>query len=643
MPGYDNITDKEKVLLYYSIKYVNEISTNFSISDLSKQYRFLMYAVSPDEIEGECTSLCQKQIWVNKSHATSVIYSLHPDATRGSIEFIDDLTCYIRDSRSEIINRIPLFEFHTLNEIIGRDSGISIFSCLLALGTWKWWKNICEMSSRYTFTLMGSQSVEDFAKYICSAFALKNYSFEFADQMAREWRQKGFAYFNADINSITPWKDIRPAIFLIKADTFSEIQSKIIETIDSLCFRITTAFIIIVLGEPNTITKQAFNTMANTVIIYHEDLKKIALAEFPANSFRDVIKNRIKLPLISPYQVEGYVHPNFFYGRQTETYTILSKANANFAIYGNRRIGKTSLLKKLVSIYTEKENVVYLDCKESAMSEEILCQNLCKSMKLPLCTLSELPNMIKEKGDKFIILLDEIDDLLAYTDGNKIFGLFRALSNEGYLRVIVAGYTTLHKLCMDLKSPLFNFFNPMKLGFLSGEDAMQLALQPMLSLGVNYERGESTVKQLLFFSSYHPNLIQRMCDELIWILDREKRRIIKDDDIQKVYNGEVFQKYVDEIFFANLSGVEQLIILQNLLEKSFDESIIYKKLQKDCPKLKVSQIEEALRNLVLTFVLEKDGKKYKYFYNHFSNIIIKQHTVEYLLSGLISEVNESLV
>jgi hypothetical protein len=634
----DYISGEEAVLLCYAYEY-QKIGSLFTITSLKRKYNFLKYLIPPENIEEICASLCKKQFINYRQQDANYSLSNSNSIDYKSPEFIDLVNNYIRTKRLEIIDRIPLNEFYNLNSLISDDPRIAFFSRLLALGDWEWWKNTCTMSNHYTSVLSKTESVGEFVPYLCEAFYLKELSFE-SKEIINHWTRDGFIYFNIAIEAITPWNGINPVVFLVKADA-AKIIPKINEIKNRLRSQKTTSFILIVLGDLDASMKQAFDALTNMIILYPNDLKKIVLAKSLKEAFRDIIKQRIELRLISPYQVDGYVQPDFCYGREYEIDMIMIKKNANFAIYGNRRIGKTTLLKKLVSIYHQTNNTIYLDCKEGINSEEALSNVLCKAIQLPPCELAMLPEIIKEKKIKFIIFLDEIDDLLDKIDTNRVFGMFRALSNEGYLRFIIAGYTSLHRLSMDLQSPFYNFFNPIKLGFISETGAKQLAFQPMLSLGVNYERGESTVKQLLFYSSTHPNLVQKMCDELIKILDKDKKRIIYEEDIKRVFEGEEFYKYVSNIFYHNISTLEQLIILQNLLVEAFDEKLIYKKLHEACPNLAIDKINEALQNLILIFVFEKDGSKYKFSYKHFPSIIKKQYPIDHLIPHLIKEVNQT--
>ncbi len=634
-----DINGEEAILLYYA--YENSKTNNsFTIQSLKRRYNFIKYLIPSENINEICTSLCNKKLINFQQHYTNYSLSSSYLTDYKPLETTNLINKYIQNKRLEIINRIPLSEFNNLNNSIKNDPWIAYFSTLPALGDWDWWKNTYIMSNRYSSVLSGSEPIGNFVLCLCESFCFKELVFESKD-ITNDWTKDGFIYFHVVIDTITPWNGIHPAVFLVKTDAVNIIP-KITEIKNKLRLQKTTSFILIVLGDLDASVKHAFDALSNIIILYPDDLKRIVLSKSLKETFRDIIKQRIELRLISPYQTDGHVQPDFCYGRENEIDMILAKEKANFAIYGNRRIGKTTLLKKLESIYRQTDNTIYLDCKEGIFSEEILSKALCKAMQLPAYDLSMLPDIIKEKKLKYIIFLDEIDDLLDKIDSNRVFGMFRALSNEGYLRFIIAGYTSLHRLCMDLHSPFYNFFNRIELGFISETGANQLAFLPMQSLNVNYEKGESTIKQLLFYSTHHPNLIQKMCDELIKILDTEKKRLIGKNDIKRVFEGEEFNKYVSDIFYHNLTALERLIILQNLLVEAFDEKLIYAKLHKECPNLEINEIDEALQNLKLIFVFQKVGSKYKFSYKHFPSIIKKQYPIDYLIPRLIKEINQGI-
>ena len=138
----------------------------------------------------------------------------------------------------------------------------------------------------------------------------------------------------------------------------------------------------------------------------------------------------------------------------------------------------------------------------------------------------------------------------------------------------------------------------------------------------------------------HPNLIQIMCDELVKLMDKKGERTITSEHITEVFRSNTFTEYVHDIFFKNAPRLSQLIILLNLLEKPFPEKNIYEKIIKQCPRISLRKINQALEELVLRFILNKKGTMYSYFYSRFPEIMKRQHNIDILIEKLTEELNE---
>jgi len=639
-----SLLPEEAYVFNYIVKF-GSFGSRFNVHNLITRFPFLRYVIPSEEIERICQTLVRKEFINFASSNDHTTFVIQLDRKNIPPPKYEELNIFMIHTYRSILERIPLSEFQPLNDHRINDPNLMSFSQLLAQGDWKWWDNVCNISLQYNKLLNENASINNFIEYICNKLKLTNCSIDGTESIMEKWLQEKVVCFTTEIEKITSWRDIRPCIFLVQGSLVLQKYNYLHAAINKMQNGGITAFLLFTIGDPDTQTRYILDAMSNVVIIYPEDLKKIALDRSLANTFRTIVKERSQLSSISPYRFEGPVPPDFFFGRESEISEILTKKTANYAIYGNRKIGKTSLLKKLQAIYqaTPTSVVIYLDCQEGINSEAILSKKICEKLDLQVCKeLSEFPEIIKKLGLEIIVLLDEIDCLLEKTDAKQLLGMFRALCNEGYMRFIVAGYMKLHKMSMDRQNPLYNFINSMRLEFLSDERAMELASKPMQNLGVVYEQSDSTVKQLLFYSSTNPSFIQMMCHQLVLLLDKDKRRIIRIEDIETVFSGKVFQEYVDGLFFVNLSLLEQLIVAQNLLTKYFDEALIFNKLEQAGLELSIEKVYNALQNLELIFLFEKNGPKYKYTYSQFPTIFKAQHDVEFLIKQLVEEIKRTM-
>jgi len=642
MVKWDEISIDEGILICYALEH-RKIGNSFTLANLKLRFPFFKYLMKDDEYPNLFESLLKKGAFIKDLEGIERSYSLVPDITESDILRRRYRLNYIQNFRQSILDRIPLEEFAELEQAERDDPTIPIFSNQLALGGKEWWKHIVITSSKYASALIDNEQLISFVRHLCSELEIALMSIDETNAQD-SWIQNGFMYFKGEIDNITPWNSIQPCIFLFKASGF---DTKMRDAILGVQHRMlskdhTVAYIYFVLENPDNIARQIIDAQTAVVKAYPEDLKKIMLAVSLKNAFRDHVKSQIDIRLISPYQIMGPVSTNFFFGRDHEIRTIVANKDANYVIYGSRRIGKTSLLKKLHQIIGNQYDTVFVDC-EGTRTIQALCIDLSKKMGLTECkSLDELSNRVKDGKKRFAVFLDEFDAVLNEKNADEILQTFRALSNEGYLRFIATGYKQLHKMSVDLKSPMYNFMNSIKLGFLSEQEAKELALYPMLALGVAYDKSDSTLKTLIYHASSHPNLVQVMCHELVLLVSDEKKKLITEADIKNVYYGQAFARYVDEIFFNanNLSKLEKLIVLMFLRQTPFREEEIYQEVKKACPFLDILEISSALENLVLSFVMEKNNTWYKYPYDKLPDIIRHNHNVDPFISSFKDELKQ---
>lgn len=629
------ITEEGRVLLYYSKKF-KVIGNCFSVRDLLNHHPFLKYFLPSDNFETILKDLVQHGFLNREAQNQTNTYCLPIRSFEDDYGVLNDVIEFMITNHTDIIKRIPISEFENLDALMCKDPCIKIFSELYALGSWKWWEILRKLSSAYNKAMENNGSIIEFLQSLSQIYRFKILNLDKLDEIEKYWTKRGLVYITCELDAITPWRDLNPVIFIAKSSIFTDSQNKMMALKNQLRINGITSFLVIVLGETATILRQSLDALVNMIVIYPADLKNIAQKKIPSDEFRNFIKNRISLHLISPYQVDGWVDPDLFYGRESEIDTILNNKKANFVIYGMRKIGKTSLLRKLEQIYSHEEKPIYIDCMLGIDNEEQLVKYISSFLRLQNCkNLNELSIILAQMEKHVLLLLDEIDVLFNGMDKENIIGLLRAVTNQGFLRIIVAGSVKLHELSMDSRNPSYNFLNPIKLAELKENAALELAKMPMLSLGVSYEKGDSTVSQLLYFSSKYPNMIQYICDKLILLLDNKKKRIITSRDIKNVYEGDDFQNFVDSHFYySGLSPLEQLIILQNLLSNPFEETLIYKKLESVGITLPIEQIDNALKNLELLCIFERNGTRYKYAYQHFPDIFKRKHDVDFLLQKL---------
>ena len=286
----------------------------------------------------------------------------------------------------------------------------------------------------------------------------------------------------------------------------------------------------------------------------------------------DVILRYVDFVDLSPYETMGPVDSMFF-GRLEEIKTMRQLSHKSFAIIGARQLGKTSLMLKVRNLICNdaKIKTLYLDCSTYydplALCQAIIdgitfeiCRNRSvadgsnhnrgvrsqerRSQKLtgdnPKVTIESLGDfkkavheLCKKEGIKLALFLDEIDTLLSIDKemNGLLFKTFRALSQENVISLYVAGYEELFIRTKDIKSPLFNYMELIRLGSLDKRSASQLVTEPIKELGIRIQDEKAVVEEICEISSCFPNLIQYICKRLIHLIASQRRRVIYPTDL----------------------------------------------------------------------------------------------------------------
>jgi transcriptional regulator with XRE-family HTH domain len=242
-------------------------------------------------------------------------------------------------------------------------------------------------------------------------------------------------------------------------------------------------------------------------------------------------------------------HPSQFFG-QTQALKRIRRAwqqpstLQHVAVIGERRSGKTSLLKYLQQIaktpITELRpeqpqgwnrwlpknfQFAFVDFQRITMSKpESLLRNILKQLKLDApepCDLISFSELLEDHLDKpTIILMDEVGAGLKSPDLDSIFwSNMRALGSIGQLGLVITAHEPIHTLAKDngKESPFFNIFgHTMRLGPLTEPEALKLInsfSHPLTTEDVDW---------LLQNSGGWTALLQILCDERIHALEENE-------------------------------------------------------------------------------------------------------------------------
>ena len=239
--------------------------------------------------------------------------------------------------------------------------------------------------------------------------------------------------------------------------------------------------------------------------------------------------------------------PKHFFGRKHEIKQVFSRLrNIEFessSIVGERRIGKTSLLKFLMhpevrlsyGLESDKYLFIYLDlqmidkdttplrlwqrclrqmvhsCQEAEV--KLMLEEMRAMDSIDNFAIADLFDSIDEKGLYVVFLLDEFENVTANQnfDAAFFYGL-RALAIHHNLSLITSSRRELIELCHSetiRSSPFFNIFANINIRLFTEVEAKSLIDQLLAGTRVSFTNEEL---DLIFRSAgYHPHFLQIAC------------------------------------------------------------------------------------------------------------------------------------
>lgn len=244
-------------------------------------------------------------------------------------------------------------------------------------------------------------------------------------------------------------------------------------------------------------------------------------------------------------------NPKQFYGRDEVIQSVLDSVHNNhYIIFGERRIGKTSVLHQIKNQLeyisnTDKElhfMPIYINIQgiESAVFFRFLISEISKSRQSSLQKLNmniskrytvenfedDMETLIEhekrkhpEKEIRIVLLLDEADTFIEYKPS--IHERFRAMLQSEcgkYLRVVMAG-VFIDYVVQSKTSPWYNMMKTLEVLSLEEEEGRRLIIEPVLGY---YAYEEDAIQRILMYSDLKPQDIQQLC---LYSIDNMLNRI----------------------------------------------------------------------------------------------------------------------
>lgn len=331
--------------------------------------------------------------------------------------------------------------------------------------------------------------------------------------------------------------------------------------------------------ELETHRKKQTARPVNVVLISPTMLLMMAQRVSPLTTLIDAILAQSDLTKVSPFILSNPTPMRMFYGRETEAATVLSTIATNsVAILGSRRIGKTSLIRRVQEeLETSNFQPFFGDCQTVKTWKDFagLARqgwNVDAPEEFEPHHLSDLVSQLTRTADgQVVLLLDEIDQLLEWdrrhTEDSVPEAFFRAcrsISQTGAAQFVFSGERTIANRVWDPQSPHWNFCRPVALSQLSSEAATLLLIQPLRGMNITITDEGAFGAEAWSFTSGHPQIVQFLGDRLVRLLDDRSDRTqlsLSVDEIRQVTGTYEFAEHYISTYWGQATRLEKLISL----------------------------------------------------------------------------------
>ena len=411
------------------------------------------------------------------------------------------------------------------------------------------------------------------------------------------------------------------------------------------------------------------------------ELRALLFATDPARRLAGLLHAR-RLLASSPYSHEGDVKSaTMFVGRDALLRDLATAASPQAILVGPRRVGKTSLLKRLAQtlrLNRPEFDVHFLDLlgirsyqdaaaalqstmetarfQEGAGSSSGHFPALAKKLAEDLGIDPQAPEALfvqlirarhQHTGRRVVLLVDEADALVK-TDAERDYALLnalRALQAQDQCAIVLAGYLYLYRQALSQSSPLYNFARVLLLGPLEHSEAVELSTKPMSVLSVRYADAEIP-QRIARDTGGYPSFVQLLCDQMLSELKEDdlvltEAHLRAAEDSQRVYDQLV------TMLKMNTRRLTQILVYALLAHDQFTAAEVHQILQQTLDRsVPFSVVEQALTELrVFSLLVVTTGAEASLTTTYGWGIpllrsILRASEPDYALAGLLEELTE---
>ncbi len=395
----------------------------------------------------------------------------------------------------------------------------------------------------------------------------------------------------------------------------------------------------------NLLTQPDRGGIRENIVFLDEENMRAIIASKKSDArvpFMNLVRKNVKLTKVSPFITEGPTRGLVFVGRERGISTVLETIKSHsYIIVGGRRIGKTSILHQIMlRLHRQEYSVLFLECSAISNYQEFY-RTIATEWKTELgkyeraddlpVTFREIVAVLSSNNSTklpLVFVLDEIDGLLQFDkqqeNSEKLFRTFRDLSQTLRCQFIFSGERHIFQQRKQSKSPLFNFCENIELKLLSQDDARKLIEEPFSLLNIPIAEGRILVDFMTDACSYHPNLIQQMCRDILLLLEEQDQILqpmITQQIVEQVVSQPEFkQRYLD-VFWGQSTKWEKAITSLVQTDELVQPVDIAHRLQQHGFNLTQEELDIALAYLQFYCIFQYDKDGIRWTATHFKEFL----------------------
>ena len=368
----------------------------------------------------------------------------------------------------------------------------------------------------------------------------------------------------------------------------------------------------------------------------------LLLSADPASSLAGLLVRQGLARHLSPYATTGAVKsPEMFYGRAAALRWLLAEAHPAVLLVGPRRVGKSSMLAQLQRLLdTRPGRVVRLHLQGIERADDLAIL-LEREDGAPIGRRSvEQVLLAWLDAAPVVLLLDEVDAIVAGADGEALVGLFRRLAADRPLGVVLSGYLELYRAALDRRASAYNFAEVLELGPLDRDAALDLATEPLARLGMRWA-DESLAQRLVHLAGAYPYVVQLLCDEALRQATDETGPWLTGAHLEAACASQRVRDDFVWFVFRATSPRTRWVCLRFCDDEELERAVLRETAQEELGPYELD-VDEALRPLLLFgYVRRRAEDRWAWCVPLFCELVRSDPGRERTIADVISEIRTS--